>query len=177
MKKYFIFALCAILSIGVITGCGSKKEDKKETENNEKTEEKTKKVIGCDECVFGYPRYAKIGDTISDDYRKTNYMELESYPGFAGYILSDEGIITRAFSCGIADGQAFCIEGATDGSKYEANKKILIDIFGEEDCNENSEVFTCDGLKYGSGGISIYKKDYVHIYGCSVSDKGEINCF
>lgn len=28
MKKYLILALCAIISVGLITGCGSKKEDK-----------------------------------------------------------------------------------------------------------------------------------------------------
>lgn len=37
MKKYLILALCAVLSVGLITGCGSKKEDKKES--NEQSNE------------------------------------------------------------------------------------------------------------------------------------------
>mgnify|MGYP003571276197 CR=1 FL=1 len=39
MKKYFIVAICTILSVSMITGCGSKKEEKKEDNKTEISEE------------------------------------------------------------------------------------------------------------------------------------------
>ena len=41
MKKYFIFALCAILLVGGLAGCGSKKENKKDNEDEKTVVEQT----------------------------------------------------------------------------------------------------------------------------------------
>lgn len=90
-------------------------------------------------CVYAYytdvKNYGKNGTgSVLSDYTY-DYMSLEKYHGegdvgllFLGHILDADGRIERGFLCGTRyNGNIFCLEGTTDGSKYEVNKNILLE--------------------------------------------------
>lgn len=156
MKKYLILALCAIISVGLITGCESKKEDK----NNNKTETKeddnkiSNDVINCQDCVYAYyndeKKYGENGDILSN-YTK-DFKTLKDENGnqrkiFLGHIIDDDNKIIKGFVCRAEFGKVFCLEGSTNGSTYESNVNVINELFENEDklylcsLSENYEQF------------------------------------
>jgi len=133
MKK--IIYLLLIIAALMITGC-----DKQEKLN----------VNSCEGCAFSFytsedSKTYGDKDKLKDftyDYKELKTKSGDSQKMFFGHILED-GIIKRGFACGINNGKIFCIEGTRDGSKYEDNAKILKDIFGEDNCEENDYFIKC----------------------------------
>ena len=94
----------------------------------------------CPDCVFAYSTtgFWTMWNTnsqtpsvlTSSDY-STNYEDVITASGknyFLGLKLNGSNQIEKAYACGLYNGtMPFCIEGYSDGTKYEANKTILQD--------------------------------------------------
>ena len=90
-------------------------------------------------------------------------------------MLGTDEKIQQAFACAIEDGKMFCIEGTSDGSKYESNLAIVKDIYGEKKCSTRGTRTVCNGTV--SSNIS--KTGYVSTSergSCTISEYGEISC-
>lgn len=100
--------------------------------NAEKGECENPNVLPCPgpKCVYAVydnnKNYGENGDMLAN--YETDYTQLNS-DYFLGHILNDNGKIIRAFACILKDGMPICLEGTTDGSKYEKNKEILTEKF------------------------------------------------
>ncbi len=103
----------------------------------------------CPDCVFAYTksRFWTTWNTdsqtpsvlTSSDYYE-NYEDVITGSGknyFLGLKLNGSNQIEKAYACGLYNGtMPFCIEGYSDGTKYEANKTILQDAgFWNNTCN------------------------------------------
>ena len=128
----------------------------------------------CPGCVFGKTN-TKIGSELTSGY-SDSYSELGNY--FLGYKLNGN-TVERAFACGIENGEAFCLEGTTDGSKYSKNVDILNAFF--PGCNADSS-----GSRAECNGSSLYRAraiplGHVYVNGtsssyCGVNNYGDANC-
>lgn len=133
MKKKKFLILIGI--IFVITAC---KSNKKITINH------------CKDCAFAFYSEESNKQYDKDVYLKDftyDYKELKTKKGenrkmFLGHILT-KGKIRRGFACGINRGNVFCIEGTSDGSKYEDNVQILKNVFGDNNCKEEDYFIVC----------------------------------
>ena len=159
MKKYLVLLLLVVL----LTGCNS-----------------NSKMIGCDDCVYSHFTDRKaIGDKLNKfekDYNKVNNNI------FLGHVLDENNKILKGYVCGINKGKTFCLEGNIDNSKYEANKKILDEVYGSGNCsestNEDEKYYFCSGKinvsisNNGFNYISVSKSDE-----CYVSNDGTTYCY
>lgn len=176
-----------------------KQEGKKETKNNEERdvivdddednkpeEPKTieSKLINCTKCVFAYFTDNKtFGDKLTDytkDYSTLKNRKGEQLRRFLGFILDSNDNIKRAFACGIKDGKAFCIEGATDDHTYQYNIGILNKVFSASECRyiANGKTYVCtDGNTNADtradGNVSVHYDENCHIFG----DTARIACY
>ena len=142
MKKLLIIALLSTL---VLTGCGSKNK-----------EEKTNEEIGtCKDCVYAYytdvKAYGEDGDVLTDytkDYTTLKDENSNQRTSFLGHMLDENGKIKRAFVCAIEGDKIYCIEGTSDGSKYNSNKEVIKGIYDESKCEEEDTYYSCQGDRF-----------------------------
>ena len=201
MKKYFTLVLCTVLSFWLITGCGSKNDNKKSDTNKENSVmEGSHQIDTCPNCFFSfnysremyYANYEENKRTnisiLTDDAYivTTDYNDVYDANGdktdkWLGYVLDKDGYVVQGFVCATANDKTFCLEGSTDGSKYEENKKILKEVF-DDDCVENThygeQFFTC-GNPYGDHyeAISDGTVDIkTNISKCKAQSNGWIRC-
>lgn len=162
MKKY----ICLILLIILITGCKSKSID----------------INECHDCVFAYDEKGKqiTSDDTIDEYKK-DYKDLTTKDGkqrsvFLGYMLDGKNI-KRGFACGILNGKVFCLEGTTDGSTYDKNVEILLDVYGEEKCTEFDDYIYCkDEVAAGAGKMGSASTSIYDDVNCVVENNGSMYC-
>ena len=203
MKKILIISLVVISTI-MLSGCGigNNSSDNGEKINTQfkKKEEVTKKIDTCPNCVYAlytsaeYINYRDNYYGILPDYHK-DYTELkyidtgEQIPYFLGHELDNNGKVVKSYACGIDDNKVFCLEGSKDENAYEKNKKILKEIFGEENCEEKDMdygiglFYKCMhksnsirySIVYKSGRVSTYQVSYSSS-GCTVSDDLKPSC-
>ena len=159
MKKYIFILLAVVL----LTGCSSKS-----------------KMIGCDDCVYSrFTDQKAIGDKL-DDY-KENHKDIKSNI-FLGHVLDNNSNIKKSYVCATDKGKSFCLEGNIDNSKYEANKKILNDVYNKTNCSEETDddvnYYSCTGKisvsisNNGYNYVSVSKSDE-----CYVSNDGTTYCY
>ncbi|MBQ8892003.1 MAG: hypothetical protein IJ068_03975, partial [Bacilli bacterium] len=101
----------------------------------------------CPGCIFNgsSPLYYVTQDLSEEQITSeftSDYTSLNS-TNFIGVIL-EGNIITRAFACGIENGEAFCLEGM-DTSKYSNNIDILNHFFPGCNADSSSSEATCYG--------------------------------
>ena len=131
----------------------------------------------CPGCVFGKEE-ATIGESAPAN-TSSSYSGYSNGEAFVGYVV-EGGNVTRAFACGIENGEAFCLEGY-DTSKYSNNLDILKHFFpscnvDEQDSADSTAV--CDG---GSvSGADADSDGYVDVYNasssCGVDGEGYAGC-
>ena len=97
-----------------------------------------------------------------------SYDELIATTGknyFLGVKLNSNNEVTNAYACGVKDGTPFCIEGTSDGSKYNANKTLLngANLYNntctetvEDEGTENEYRYSECGPWDNSGSVSAY---------------------
>jgi len=119
MKKYFIFALCAFVSVGLITGCGKKKEN---TESADKRLEKTFKAYSMEKTADDSSDIEAVENvTIVGNFNvKTSEMNMKSAIDFKVDL----------------KGQEFYL----GGNVSVEDDKIGFDVYGSSD-DENDGVF------------------------------------
>ena len=107
------------------------------------------------------------GTILQEGSYTTDYTSLnQSY--FYAFILDNNRRIQRAFVCGIENNIPFCIEGTTDGSKYEKNIEILTETL--DGCTDYTTDYHCsfdysnflDG--YLSGQVHVTANGFIHFY-------------
>lgn len=154
-------------------------------------------VLGCDGCVFKYTTseltYGSSGTELQVGDYDTDYTTTVTNSGksyFLGLILENGtyGKITRAFACGIKgedphNGEAFCIEGKTDGSLFTSNKGNLTTLYGVYDsitskgCRDGGSNVNCFGAVYAGANVTglVYVSDDVG--SCGVHYDGYARCY
>ena len=148
MRK--IIALVLILLI--MTGCGSKQETQSNdnqsnqiqdnnidiygnTGTKEEIEDRISidRVVNCEGCVYAYFATDKtFGSELSKEEYTTDINDIKTKAGnqrhnFFGFVLNDNKII-RAYSCILKDNTIYCIEGTSNGDKYQSNIGVLNQI-------------------------------------------------
>ena len=141
MKKYIVVLLLVVF----VAGCGARNEVVTSSE-----------VIGCNGCVYSrFSEKKKIGDRLDDYYE--DYTKINNSV-FLGHVLNNNNEIVKGFICGTHNDKIFCLEGNVDSSKYEANKKILNEVFGENHCGEEfldgGSYYDCDGVSISDNGTN-----------------------
>ena len=159
MKKG-IFVCLVLLTIIIVTGCGSNKS-----------------YSNCKNCKYSrykvFRRYNEKRDKLND--YKEDYKELESKI-FLGHELDSDGKILKGYACGIEKGSLVCVQGDTDGSSYDDNVDILYKVFGnkcsEETYTTSTKYFNCEGeditINVNSSGkvyVSTSKSDQCYVSG------------
>lgn len=144
--------------------------------------ENSKTIDTCPNCVFadlGVSYYSgekrKKIDEYTNDYSSIKYEKGQSKNRFLGLALDSEGKIERGFVCGIEGDKSFCLEGSTDGSTYESNKKIIESIYEKDKCLEGYSMICNGELRvtiYEEGSVSIHSGDGY----CGAFDNGSIYC-
>ncbi|MBR3116760.1 MAG: hypothetical protein IKF36_02670 [Bacilli bacterium] len=144
---------------------------------------KKKTIDSCKDCVFArYYKDKEIGDELTDyesDY--TSIKNIDSKKIFLGHKLDSNNKIETGYVCGITNGKAFCVEGSE--TAYESNKKVLNDIFGNDNCTEKtfsgSTYYTCGNKEiystiysYGSATVSESKSNM-----CTYSSSDVMSCY
>ena len=138
-------------------------------------------IESCPDCKFTY----FVANSISDAKWTTwntnsqtptqitsglydSYDELIATTGknyFLGVKLNSNNEVTNAYACGVKDGTPFCIEGTSDGSKYNANKTLLngANLYNntctetvEDEGTENEYRYSECGPWDNSGSVSAY---------------------
>ncbi len=115
-------------------------------------------------------RYGKTPSVITSGYSDTYFDVIESSGKdyFLGIKLNNNNQVTNAYACGIKDNIPFCGEITKDGSAYQSNKAILLQIRGESEC----EIMT-EGT--GSEAIECGKWDGSLSFGSFATDDGTIS--
>ena len=134
----------------------------------------------CPGCFFA--GNTETAGTLNSDFILRNSNSYSSFiiedyndwgENFLGYIL-DDNVIKRAFACGHSDVGYFCIEGTTDGSKYERNIKILRHFYPDCDIDSSSSEIACGEAYIESNGYA-ETDGYYH---CMVSNPDDgIICY
>ena len=150
----------------------------------EEDETITSTLINCNDCVFAiYTDNKTFGDTLID--YTTDYNTLKDRKGkqlrrFMGHVIDSNGTILKAYTCGIKNGKAFCLQGATDDSTYQYNIGILNQVFDASECRyiANGLTYTCtDGNMNGDtradGYVSVHYDDSCYVFG----DKAKFGCY
>ena len=181
MKKLAIIGLTTILLFGVV-GC-DKKENKTEEEDIVITD--GGKIKTCKGCVFAYyeteKAYGGNGDILEEEEYTDDYSKLKDENGkqrrrFVGHILDEEGRIIKAYACGIENDKSFCLEGLSSDLRYDINKEILLNVFGQDKCKDVNHGFACDDVISATandgGTVTVKTNNY-----CSVNSNGKMKCF
>ena len=112
-------------------------ESRKNETNNKNESNNVDSIDSCSGCKFLYmPNTAiwvswntdgntptKITSTLKDSYLEITKSSVNRY--FLGVKLNNENEIMNIYACGVQNNVPFCVEAASDGSKYENNKTIL----------------------------------------------------
>ena len=118
-------------------------------------------VIGCSGCVYShFTDVKKAGDKL-EKYEK-NYKKIKNEV-FIGTKIDKNQKITNGYVCAKEKDTVFCLEGNVDGSKYEANKKILDKVYDKKHCDEitgkDSKYYSCSD----KNGVTISNKGVVYV--------------
>ena len=141
-------------------------------------------LINCEDCVFAYFTDNKTwGDTLTDytkDYSTLKNKKGEQLRRFLGFKLDSSNHIVNAYTCGIKDGKAFCLEGATDDHTYEYNVSILKQVYPSDECKyiAQGKTYTCtDGNlnadTRADGNVTVHYDENCHIFG----ERAVIACY
>ncbi|MBR1718081.1 MAG: prepilin-type N-terminal cleavage/methylation domain-containing protein [Bacilli bacterium] len=109
------------------------------------------------------------------DYKESPDASWEFY---LKHTLNSNGVIEEIDVCGKHNGQEFCLERSADGSKYEQNKTLLLNTFGNDSCYvPSSEIYCRDGSDYANA--NAVGNAYVGhaTVGCDVAGGGAARCF
>ena len=158
----------------------------------------------CPDCVFEYSTTgfwttwntnSQTPSVLTSSDYSTNYEDVITASGknfFLGLKLNGSNQIEKAYACGLYNGtMPFCIEGYSDGTKYEANKTILQDAgFWNNTCSvetydegteyEHGETY-CAPPTTGVVGANTHSDGYVDAgFGaggvCYVHSDGGVGC-
>ena len=100
-----------------------------------------------------------------------------SWKFYLKHTLNSNGIIEEIDVCGKYNGQEFCLERSADGSKYEQNKTLLLNTFGNANCNVVSSDIHCYNASVGAGAYVDGTVDVnVGVAGCGVNAGGAALC-
>ena len=163
-------------------------------------------VVSCPDCNFLY--YIVDGSNVMSygdgampltsqqmSLIKTDYQDVISESGkdyFLGVKVNPStNIIEKAYGCAIKGEEPnintlFCIEGSHDGSTYNANRELLVPLYGEgayspiRGCHDSTSYMDCVSTNHEH--IGAYTDEYgnISIVGtdgsCGVSSNGQIGC-
>ena len=141
-------------------------------------------LINCQDCVFAYFTDNKTwGDTLTNytkDYSSLKNKKGEQLRRFLSFKLDSSNHIVNAYTCGIKDGKAFCLEGATDDHTYEYNVGILKQVYPSSECKyiAQGKTYTCtDGNlnadTRADGNVTVHYDENCHIFG----ERAVIACY
>ena len=160
MKKKIILSLIIVISLFLITGCGSDNTKSENSSNNKEeiTNDNTKSESS-----------EKDNNSNSDDetgeyvymFNRTQRMKLGSDPSKYGeyYSTAEEAMDKYGYDMTIRhklengkikssdvgfkyDGKMYYLNGQ-DRTLYESNKKKLVDIFGAKNCSSGGDYYQC----------------------------------
>ena len=131
-----------------------------------------------EECMYYYSEsecVLKNFTTPNLDYKTSPDS---SWLYYLKHYLNSSGIIEEIDVCGKHNGQEFCLDRSADGSKYEQNKTLLLNTFGNDRCDVDDSGVYCYG---GSVGASASVDGYVYVHadvddGCDIIGGGPAAC-
>ena len=101
-----------------------------------------------------------------------------SWNFYLKHTLNSNGIIEEIDVCGKHNGQEFCLKRDVDGSKYEQNKTLLLNTFGNDICDVSSSDISCGDSSFHAGASA---NGLVYVRGnkvaCDVSGGGTAACY
>ena len=189
MKRILTLSL-VLVSIFVLSGCGkTENKNEKETQGQkivipEIDETTVKNIETCKDCVFAVyteaKTYGENGSVLKDytkDYKTLKDAEGNQINSFLGHILDKDGKILKGYVCGIENEKLICLEVVDDETKYNANRTVLVDIYGSEKCYQDDTYLECkDNITisaYNFGDVFAYSDGYK----CAVYGTGTMNCW
>ena len=105
-----------------------------------------------------------------------------SWNFYLKYTLNSSGIIEEIDVCGKHNGKEFCLKRNADDSKFEQNKTLLLNTFGNDSCNVDSSIVSCADGSFGAiatldarGRGLVFVEDGDKA-GCAVYDSGTAVC-
>ena len=166
-----VIIIVLLLAVVVTGGSDDNKEYKESEDDRNQTVYKVKKVAeNCSNCIFTlneisfgpndyykydyyeyedgsskasrYTQFYEEGDNYVTDYNKMKNKEGMHRPVFLAATMNTDKQLLRAYTCGLKDDKAYCLEGAKDGSKYKKNVKVLKEAF-KDDPDQCYEVLGC----------------------------------
>ena len=160
MKKKIFLSLIIVISLFLITGCGSDntksenfsnnkeeitndntKSESSEKDNNSNSDDETGKYV----YMFNRTQRMKLGSEPSKygEYYSTaeEAMKIYGYDMTISHKLENGKIVSSDVGFKY-NGKIYYINGQ-DSSLYESNKKKLKDIFGVENCSDGKTFYQC----------------------------------
>ena len=160
MKKKIILSLIIVISLFLITGCGSdntksenssnnkeeitndnKKSESSEKDNNSNSDDETGEYV----YMFNRTQRMKLGSEPSKygEYYSTAEEAMDKY----GYDMTirhklENGKIKSSDVGFKYDGKIYYLNGQ-DRTLYESNKKKLVDIFSAKNCSSGGDYYQC----------------------------------
>ena len=160
---------------------------------------KNDSIKSCPDCKFIYTvdniyKVSNKGNntpTVLTNELYDDYHELMLETGknhFLGVKLNSDNQVTNGYACGVKNNVAFCIEGTSDGSKYNDNKELLQSAnlwnntcsvsMHEEAGNDDYEGTYCasptlNAETYGYGQVSTFSDNDNY---CAANSRGIIFC-
>ena len=155
-------------------------------------------IPSCPRCVFAWITSTKLLSTestsgapismrsLQETEYVTDYTELEKNY-FLGFVIDDDNIIKKIYSCGIEDNKAFCLRGGINEqnseqkSVYNLNMSTLNSIY-ESNCElGNGEAYNCTGTGMANaapnGNTNVYLNSQNLSSGsCRASSDGSTGC-
>ena len=184
MKRKALPFFFMIIMLITLTSCSlleeKRIEDKEEEMVIEEEEENIPYVlINCEDCVFAfYNDHKHFGDVLTEytkDFRTLKDKNGKQRKRFMGHMIDQDGSILKAYACGIEKGKVYCLEGSSDSRMYEANIKVLNEIFQSSQCERNDYSYSCFGETSGEvkidGFVSVYYDE-----NCHTNKNGEFYC-
>ena len=100
-----------------------------------------------------------------------------SWNFYLKHTLNSNGIIEEIDVCGKHNGQEFCLGRSADGSKFEQNKTLLLNTFGNDNCDVSSFDVGCfddfvEAYAYSNGEVYVGDGET----GCDVLGSGAAGC-
>ena len=116
---------------------------------------------------------------------KTPNLDYKSAPDaswkyYLKHFVNSNNIIEKIEVCGKFEGKEFCLENGGKSSKFEQNKSLLLETFGDEKCSYSASHVHCDSSVIHAHATS---EGYIHVYvaisedDCYVYNGGATECW